>query len=244
VARVLLFSSPMHSSLRLVSILASISFAACTAGGGDDGGDDAATRVTGQGVYRDSATAHDGNPQEPASPEPQPAEVTLVVEGTGTIPEVDPQCALDPAGSFQATFDGTMTLSDSGAYVAALAEGSGSITTPSGCEIPDLTVGVVTSVTLRASIQATTQNCETYCAASARADAEAECGASADAAECRATFEAQAAASCTTECTSQDHHIVAELSLGANALGEVDADTLRAAAMGELTADLTFDTLE
>jgi len=234
----------MHMSLRLVSILATLSIlplAACTASDDDDGGD-ADASVAGQAVYRDSTTDHDGAPAQPATPEPQPVEVTLVIEGTGTIPDPDPQCAIDPAGAFQATFDGSATLSDGGAYLAALGEGT--ITTPSGCAIPDLTVGVITDVRVRAAITATTENCQSYCEASARADAEAECGATASAAECRAAAEADAVASCTTECTSETHQIVAEVSLAASLLGDLDADALRAAAFGELTADLTFDTIE
>lgn len=216
-------------------------FCACTA---DDGSGEADTEVAGAAVYRDATTDHDGNAREPAAPPAQEATITIVVEGSGEIPQIDPQCALDPAGAFEAHFLGEMALSEDGAYLAAVGDGAVQIMTPSGCEIPDLTVGVVTDVTIRAELAATTQNCQSYCQASARADAEAECGASASDAACRAQAEAEAEAACTTTCTTQTDVIVAEVSLGASALGELDADALRAAALGELHADLVFDHAE
>lgn len=238
-ARALLSLLAMQKSLSLVSMLFLL---ACTAS--DDGSGEPATEMRGAAVYRDSATDHAGDAQPPATPPPQTATVTIVVEGQGDLPELDPQCALDPAGQFEAVFDGALTLDDDGLYVATLAEGSGVIATPSGCEVPDLEGGVVTDVRVRAELAATTANCETYCAASARADAEAECGASASAAECRAAAEADAQASCTTTCTTETDVIVAETSLSASLFGDVDADALRAAALGELTVDLVFDRLE
>lgn len=237
VARALLFVDAMRNSFILVSLLIS----ACTSDGGDGG---AATEVAGAAVYRDSATDHDGNARSPAAPPAQEATISIVVEGTGEISDLDPQCALDPAGAFEARFLGEMALSDDGAYLAAVAEGAAQLVTPSGCEIPDLTVGLVTDVTIRAELEATTANCQTYCAASARADAEAECGASPGDAACRAEAEASAEAACTTTCTTERDVIVAEVSLAASLLGELDAEALRAAALGELHADLVFDHLE
>ncbi len=225
------------------TVLSGILFlSACTADG--DGGGDDGTAVTGQAVYRDAGTNRDGTAAEPAAPPAQEATVTIVVEGQGDIPEIDPQCALDPAGAFEAHFLGDAAISDDGAYAGAIGDGAVEIVTPSGCEIPDLTVGVITDVTVRAELAATTQNCETYCAASARADAEAECGADPGAAECRAAAEADAQAACTTTCTTETDVIVAEVSIGASALGELDADALRAAALGELSAELVFDHME
>lgn len=168
--------------------------------------------------------------------------MTITVKGTGQIPQVDPQCALDPAGSFEAHYLSTMNMTDGSAYTAAIANGS--ITTPSGCAIPDLTVGVVTDVVVRGELTINTQNCDTFCEANARADAEAECGASASAATCRAQAESQATAQCQTTCTTKARAIVAEVSLAASLLGDLDADALRAAALGELQANLTFDHLE
>jgi hypothetical protein len=202
-----------------------------------------ASSISGEAVYRDATTDHSGAIRSPSTPPPQSARVTITVKGTGQIPHVDPQCALDPAGAFEASYLSTMNMSDgSGAYTAAFT--SGSITTPSGCEVPDLTVGLVTDVVVRGELAITTQNCETFCDANARADAEAECGASASAATCRAQAEAQASAQCQTTCTTKAHAIVAEVSLAAALLGDLDADALRAAALGELHASLTFDHLE
>jgi hypothetical protein len=239
VARALLFFLAMRNSLSLIPILL---LCACTGGDADTG--DADTEVAGAAVYRDATTNHDGSAAAPAAPPAQDATITIVVEGSGEIPELDPQCALDPAGAFEAHFLGEMALSEDGAYLAAVGDGAAQIMTPSGCEIPDLTVGLITEVTIRAELEATTANCQSYCAASARADAEAECGASPSDAACRAEAETQAEAACTTTCTTQTDVIVAEVSLGASALGELDADALRAAALGELHADLVFDHAE
>lgn len=203
---------------------------------------DTSSTVSGEAVYRDATTDHSGATQSPSTPPPQSAGVTITVKGTGQIPQVDPQCALDPAGSFEAHYLSTMNMTDGSAYTAAIA--SGSITTPSGCAIPNLTVGVVTDVVVRGELAINTQNCETFCTANARADAEAECGASASAATCRAQAESQASAQCQTTCTTKARAIVAELSLSAALLGDLDADALRAAALGELHANLTFDHLE
>lgn len=198
--------------------------------------------LSGEAVYRDATTDHTGATQSPSTPPPQSARVTITVKGTGQIPQVDPQCALDPAGSFEAHYLSTMNMTDGSAYTSAIA--SGTITTPSGCAIPDLTVGLVTDVVVRGELAINTQNCDTFCEANARADAEAECGASASAATCRAQAEAQASAQCETTCTTKAHAIVAEVSLAASLLGDLDADALRAAALGELQANLTFDHLE
>jgi hypothetical protein len=168
--------------------------------------------------------------------------VTITVKGTGQIPQVDPQCALDPAGSFEAHYLSTMNMTDGNAYTAAIA--SGTITTPSGCALPNLTVGVVTDVVVRGELAINTQNCESFCQASARADAEAECGASASSATCRAQAETQASAQCQTTCTTKAHAIVAEVSLATSLFSNLDADALRAALLGELHANLTFDHLE
>lgn len=200
--------------------------------------------LSGNAVYRDATTDHNGAMQPAATPPPQSAKVTIVVKGTATIPEIDPQCALDPAGQFEAHYLSTMSVSDGEVYSANVAEGSGHITTPSGCEIPALTVGLITDVVVRSELAINTTNCETFCSAQARADGEAQCGATASAAQCRAQYEAQASAQCQTTCTTQAHAIVAEVSLAGSLLGDLDADALRAAALGDLTANLTFDHLE
>lgn len=222
----------------LTIVFASILTVGCT-----DGESTTGSHLTGSATYRDAATDHVGASREAATPPPQSARVSVLVKGTGQIPHIDPQCALDPAGRFEAHYLSTMTVTDGNAYSATVAEGSGQLKTPSGCAIPELTVGVITDVVIRGELAINTTNCETYCQATARADAEAQCGATASAAACRAQYEAQAMAQCQTTCTTQAHAIVAETSLSASLLGDLDADALRAAALGELTANLTFDRL-
>jgi hypothetical protein len=215
---------------------------ACT--GGDDGDEQGSTEVSGQAVFRDATTTADGEDAAPAAPPAQEMNVTLVVEGQGDIPELDPECALDPAGAFEAHLLGEAEVDDDGAYLATLGSGAVEVTSPSGCEIPELSGGVVTDITLRAELAATTQNCDTYCAASARADAEAECAGEPDAVTCRGEAEAAFSAACTTTCATETHVIVAEVSVGAGALGELDLETLHAAALGQFQAELTFDHME
>lgn len=200
--------------------------------------------LSGNAVYRDSTTDHSGAAKPAATPPPQSAKVSIVVKGAGQIPQIDPQCALDPTGQFEAHYLSTMSVSDGNVYTATVAEGSGQLQTPSGCAIPDLEVSVITDIVVRGELAINTTNCETYCSAQARADAEAQCGASATAATCRAQYESQATARCQTTCTTKAHAIVAEVSLSAALLGELDADALRAAALGDLTANLTFDHFE
>jgi hypothetical protein len=231
-------TTPMHcfgARFALVTLLA-----AC--GGTESEG---TTTVEGAATYRDATTNHDGTARQPSAPPPsQDAKVRVIVKGTGEIPQLDPQCALDPVGAFEARYAGTLELDDDGIYAASIGEAAGEIVTPSGCAIPDLTVGLITDVVVRGELTVNTQNCETYCEANARAEAEAMCGATATAAQCRSTAETQGAARCNTTCTTQADTIVAEVSVGAGAIGEADLDMLRAAALGELTADLEFDRLE
>jgi hypothetical protein len=205
--------------------------------------DDAGTELTGRTTYRDAATDHAGAAHEPSAPPPQSARVNLVIRGNGQIPQVDPQCALDPAGQFEAHYLGTAQMSGGNGYAALVARGSGALQTPSGCTIPDLTVGVITDVIVRGELAINSQNCETYCTASARADAEQACGASASAASCRADAEVEAAARCTQTCTTQASHIRAEVSLATALFTHLDAAALRAAAFGAVHADLMFDHL-
>jgi hypothetical protein len=221
----------------LKPILASILFfTACTS----DGESTSASHVTGDATYRDATTDHAGAAREPAAPS-QSATVTVIVKGTATLPQVDARCAVDPAGLFEAHYASTVDFADGSAYLAAI--GSGAITTPSGCELDALSGAIVTDVRIRAEIEATTQSCETYCQAYARAEAEQSCGATASAAACRSSAETSAEGTCTTTCTTRADHIVAETSLAAALFGDVDAEDLRAAALGDLEADLTFDHL-
>lgn len=234
----------MMRTISYATIASVLFVAACTS---DDGGQDPTTsQVEGEMRYKDAATNADGTPREAAEPPAQQALVTVEVRGTGTITGLEAtQCSLEAAsGQFHALFDSTVQLGDGGIYAAGYGEGDARIETLGGCEIPNLTVGLITDVVVRAEIEATTANCSTYCEANARATAEAQCQGSQDQVSCRSSAEASATASCNTECTTQRDVIVAEASLSASLLGELDFETLRAAAFGDFAADLTFDRME
>lgn len=228
------------SKTELLFLVASTLTLGCTS----ENESETTARLGGSADYRDATTDHEGAERPAATPGAQSARVSVVVEGTGTIPEVDPKCALDPAGQFEAHYLGSATITDTDVYSAALAASDAQIQTPSGCAIPMLTVGVITDVMVRGELAISTTNCDTFCSAQARADAEAQCSASASAATCRAQYEAQASGQCKTTCTTKAHAIVAEVSVAAALLGGLDADALRAGALGDLTANLTFDHLE
>lgn len=221
--------------------LAALLANACTTTDSETG--EAQTSLSGETRYRDATTDHAGTPREPAAPSAQQASVRVIVKGAGDIPRIDPQCALDPAGRFEARYAGTLEIGD-GVHAASFTRAAADIVTPSGCKIPELTVGVVTDVIVHAELQATTQNCEAYCEAHARAEAEQTCGASASAAQCRTSVETQTEASCQGTCTTERTKIVAEASLAGSLLGDIDAESLRAAALGKLAVDLTFDRSE
>jgi hypothetical protein len=219
----------MRTYFTLLFILASC------ANDDDSGG---TTSVSGQAVYRDATTNHDGTQRAPSAPPAQSVKLTMTIKGTGETPQLDPQCLRD-TGTFEAKYAGNASLDDGGAYVASFA--SGAVTTPSGCELPELTIGIVTDIVVRAELATTTPNCQTYCDANARADAEAQCGPSAS---CRETAEASGSASCMTTCTSQRTKIVAETSLGVSSLGQIDANALRTATFADLEGKLVFTTME
>lgn len=224
-----------HLRVLCVSILA-----ACGGGGGDS----TDSSVQGVATYRDASTDATGASRDPAAPPAQSATVTVTIRGNGTLTGLDPTCLDSASGQFDALYAGDAQLDSDGGYISSMGASDAALTTPSGCEIPDLTVGVITDIVVRAELDATTANCDSYCSASARADAEAECSAAPDRATCWSNTEASAKASCQTSCTTQSHAIVAETTIGAGGLGDLDADALRAAAFGELDADLTFDALE
>jgi len=196
----------------------------------------------GQAVYRDHTTDSSGAPAQAATPPAQRVNVTVTVSGQGSIPQIDPRCATDPVGAFEAHYAADAQMSSSAGYVAAFSQGT--LTTPSGCAVSSLTVSAITDVVIRGELAIDTTNCQTYCAASARADAQAQCASSADQTTCRANAESSLAAQCQTTCTTQAHAIVAEVHLGASALGQVTADELKSAAFADLSAKLTFDHLE
>lgn len=233
-------SYPNFIALLSVTFLA----AACTDGGTDTGTE--TSEVTGTMRYDDAATNADGTPREAEAPAPgDDVTLTIEVRGTGVVTGLEPSCTLEgTSGQFRALYDGTAEVDDQGAYVAGFGSGSARIETLGGCTIPELTVTAITDVVVRAELAATTTSCESYCSASARAAAEAECAGSSSQVECRSAAEASAAASCQTECTTQRDVIVAEASLQASLLGDLDADALRAAALGQFAADLTFDHME
>ena len=138
---------------KLASILFVLTVGACASSP-----DTGSTQVMGQAVYRDATTDHSGAPQTAASPSPQTIQVTVTVKGTGTTPMIDPRCATDPAGVFDASYAGTAQMSNGNTYAATLASGSGTIATPSGCTISNLTVGAVTDVVVRGALSVTTEN--------------------------------------------------------------------------------------
>src|SRR5687768_10743848 len=140
------------SNLTFVSLFV----AAC--GGGGDG--EATSEVTGAATYRDAETDKQGNPQEPALPASQSMRVFVTAEGQGTLPEVDPQCALDPAGQFEARYTSTANVSDDAAYAALFGASSARLVTPSGCEIPALTVGAITGVRVRGELTVSAPSCQ------------------------------------------------------------------------------------
>lgn len=229
----------MHKLNTIALSFALVATAACT------GEADIDTTARGTASYEDAATNRQGEAQQPAQPDPQPMYVEIIVEGTGQMSGLEPQCSLDGAtGSFDALFAGEADVSDDGAYVAGLASGDAFVTTPSGCEVPEVQITAVGDVTVRATIEATTANCTSYCEAKARHHGEAMCGAEPGQASCRAEAEAEYAASCTTTCTTTAHVIAAETALSAQALAELNARSITGAALGELSVDLTFDRIE
>ncbi|KAB2906935.1 MAG: hypothetical protein F9K40_05645 [Kofleriaceae bacterium] len=227
-----------------VGFLAFVSLVACTS---DDGADTTVTEtaITGRAVYRDATTDHAGTVRHPATPPPQEdVKLRLRLEGTATIRGLAPDCLLDPAGRFEARYAGTLAIGENGACTGSLADASTELVTGAGCVISDLEVGLIDHVVVRAELAPTTSNCETYCDAHGRAEAEQACTGATTAAECRATYAADAAAACKTGCMQRTHGIVAESTLSADAFDELDAGDLRAAALGELAFDLTFDHIE
>ncbi|MGE3767086.1 MAG: hypothetical protein AB7L94_32835 [Kofleriaceae bacterium] len=227
----------MQKTPLLLSTLSILALGACAT---DDGGSTTETEseLRGDATFRDAETDHAGNPIDAAAPSSD-GTITLVIEGTGQLPDVDARCELDPSGRFEAHYVSSVDFDAGDAYVSSVAEGV--IMTPGGCELPTVTALLVTDVRLRAEIEATSQNCETYCAASARADAEAECAATTNAASCRENAEAAAEASCTTTCETRADRIVAEASLAATLFAGLDFEALQGALFGDLTANFEFD---
>jgi len=156
----------------------------------------------------------------------------------------EPECQLDQAsGAFSGLYEGEAQIDD-GVYVATFASSEAAFETPSGCTLPDLAIGTLTRVVLRAELSATTENCEAYCAAKARSEAEAECEGDPDQAACRADFAASYEASCETACSTSTHRIVARTALGVDTLAALNASSITGTGLGTVQADLTFDHIE
>lgn len=203
---------------------------------------DGATEANGSAMYRDAATDVDGNSQEPAAPSDD-FYMEIRTEGTGTFDVSEPTCEADAlSGNFDALYEGTAEVGDDGVYVASLTMAEAQ--TPSGCTIPSLEIGLVTDIVVRGELTATTQNCTTYCEAKARSYAESECSGSADEVTCRADAQVAYEGSCTSACEDDTHTIVAQTALGASSLSSLDFESLSGAALGTVSADLTFDHIE
>lgn len=229
----------MYRSLTTVLLWTAFGAAAC----GPDA--DAETTAEGSAIYDDAETTADGSDSEPASPEPGTSmTVDLEVDGTGDLDVGDPSCALD-GNSFDALYEGEGETTGDGVYLASFAAADATFETPSGCEIPDAEVNVVTGVSVVARIENTSQQCETYCQAKARSYAETECEGDADEASCRGEAETTYEGSCTTTCEDPEtRFIVARTELGAGAVANLAVSELSGKALGTIEADLTFDRLE
>lgn len=228
-----------HRTNYLVAAL--LAMAACTSSDAEID-----TNASGQAVYRDATTDHEGQPAAAARPDPQGLWITIEVTGTASLSDLEPECALDEAsGNVTALFAGEAILDDDGLYVAGLASAQATFVSGSGCTLPPVELSTMTDVVVRAELEATTPNCETYCQAEARAEGEAECGAEPSAATCRATAEAGHAAACTSTCTGETTHaIVAETALSAAAIAELNAQAVTGSGVGELEVALVFDHME
>jgi len=223
-----------------LSILIPLLFLGC-----DGPDEDAETTAEGAATYEDAETSPDGSARERSSPEQgTQMDVSLEVDGTGELDVGDPSCSLD-GNSFDALYQGTGEVRSDGTYLASFASADATFETPSGCEIPDVDVGVVTGVEVVARIENTSQQCTTYCQAKARAWAESECESAEDQASCRSQAEASYQGSCETACEDPETYaIVARTSLGASALTSLAVDELSGAALGTLEVDLSFDRIE
>lgn len=224
--------------------LQSILFASLVlVGCGGESEDRADTRVQGSTSYRDATD------RQPARPEPQPIEIELRVAGSGTLTGLEsPECTIDGAsGAFTGLFEGSGSIDESGAFVATSSQAEAVFTTPTAsCEIPEVSMEVLTEVVLVAKLSNTQQNCQTYCGAKARSSAEASCEGSADEAGCRAEAESAYEASCTTACTgSTTRRITAEVVIDAQTnaalLADLNARALGVSGLGDLAVDFTFE---
>ncbi|MBI3542426.1 MAG: hypothetical protein HY075_04015 [Deltaproteobacteria bacterium] len=211
-------------------------------GPGDNPGANGDGQMQGTAQYADCKQDKNGQPQEPAKPDPQPIAITVEMSGTGTFPKLQSSCSLD--GKFDGSMSGSSTSDSSGNYVYDF-NTANAFKTDLGCTIPDLKVAQILSFKVVAKLQNTQQNCKTYCDAQLRASCENSCDAQFQTqqgrATCRSSCEASGSGSCQTQCTgSTTRRITAEVSLSAAALAELNAQRAGLDGVGEVNLDLTF----
>lgn len=223
-------------------------FSGCGPSGGDEVSGD--TVASGKTAYEDSETDHDGMAQEPEAPAPQPEsdpiQVEIVLSGTGDLGVVPSSCSLDQgAGQFTSLLSGTGEIDENGLYIAGFLSSEATFFSPSGCELPEVSVATLTSVEVVARLSNTQENCNSYCSAKARSQAEAECGSYPNDASCRVSAEADYTASCETTCNGASTRvIVARSSLSISAVATLNATALGVDGLGNIEVDLTFDHIE
>lgn len=222
-----------------LSAYTAMTIAAAACGGADSTAD---TEATGEARFADAETRPDGTANEPARPQ-SGFTVSVEVAGSGSLSGLDASCLDGATGQFEGLLGGTAEIDD-GVYVAGVASGQGSFSTPSGCAIPDLEITALTRVVVRAELVASVQTCESYCSAKARQSAEGECSGSGDQASCRAAAEGDYSASCEVACEGSEHRIVAETEMSTAARAELLASQVAGSSLGTIAADLTFDHIE
>jgi hypothetical protein len=209
---------------------------ACTVGA--DG------NFTGYATYRDAAM-HDGQATEPAPVEredghDQPVTFEGTFAGIGSFGNLADIC-ISADSSFSGSSSSRGSMDAGGDFVGEVDAGASGSTLLSGlgCVIEDLDIEEITSITVRATIEADTENCTNYCEANARAECEGE-GDSSVEAQC----ETDTDASCYSECTSVRHAIVAETTIDGGA--ELDAvnEGLEGDSFGSFSSDLSFSSME
>ncbi len=199
--------------------------------------EDAETESTGNAQYVESSQTAD----EPARPDGFFVEVRA--EGTGEFAVPGAECAADSVtGAFTALYEGNAEVNNDGTYVASMAVVEAQ--PPSGCDVPDLDVALVTDIVVRGEVQATTASCEAYCDSKGAAYADTECEGNADEATCRMETTTTYSSDCVVECDNDFVRMVAETSVTGTALSSLDLQSLSGAALGTITADLTFDRLQ
>jgi hypothetical protein len=202
-----------------------------------------AGNFTGYASYEDAETDSSGHPMEPAPVErddggDQPVTFSASFTGTGSFGDLASLC-VDADGGLDGTSSSEGTLRANGRFGGDIqATGSESTVTSSlGCVSTDVVIEQLSSLSIRAEIDADTENCTHYCEAHARAACEGEADQDV-AADC----EASADADCYDECTTERHSIVAEVAITDGAT--LDGLVLSDGSFGDFQADLTFSSME